>query len=323
MPSPRKRIGLGIVALAVASSGISTLVAAPASANPLGTGLVINEVYGAGGNGGALYNADYVELFNPTSGAVSLSGLNLQYRASNNNVGGTVALAGSVGAGKTFLVQMGTAGSTGAALPTPDQVSGTNVQMAAAGGQVVLGTGTTFGTGNLAGATGVVDMVGTSGASSYEGTASTVVGQRDAVAQPRGQRRRHRRQLGRHQRRRSLPDARRWRRHDPAPVGRHPHHRPDPGHRRRDQPAGRPERDHAGRGDRGVPDGRPQRLLPPDRRHRWRERRDAGCLRRRLRLRALAECGELPGARCLGGGHRPGQRVQRLDRRSPRTPSPR
>jgi 5'-nucleotidase len=174
MPSSRKRFGLGIVAMAVASSGISVFAAAPALANPTGTGLVINEVYGAGGNSGAVYNADYVELYNPTKDAVSLGGLNLQYRAANNNVGGTVALSGTVGAGKTFLVQMSSAASNGAALPTPDQVSSTNITMAAAGGQTILGTATTYGTSDLAGAAGVVDMVGTSGAQSFEKAAATV-----------------------------------------------------------------------------------------------------------------------------------------------------
>ena len=52
----------------------------PAGANTAGTGLVISEVYGAGGNNGALENADYVELFNPTGAPISVVGDYIHYR---------------------------------------------------------------------------------------------------------------------------------------------------------------------------------------------------------------------------------------------------
>ena len=41
---------------------------------------MISEVYGAGANPGALYNADYVELFNPTGADIGLAGLSVQSR---------------------------------------------------------------------------------------------------------------------------------------------------------------------------------------------------------------------------------------------------
>ncbi len=54
-----------LVGLAVAAT---SLVAIPltATANPAGTGLVISEVYGGGGNAGATYTNDFIELYNPT-----------------------------------------------------------------------------------------------------------------------------------------------------------------------------------------------------------------------------------------------------------------
>ena len=67
MPSSRQSVavalGLGLAA--------SVLVSTPAVATPGGTGLVISEVYGGGGNTGAQYTNDFVELYNPTSSAVT------------------------------------------------------------------------------------------------------------------------------------------------------------------------------------------------------------------------------------------------------------
>ena len=65
LPSPR-RIAVG-AGLAVLAAGLTPIAAAPA--NPASTGLVISEVYGGGGNAGAILNADFVELYNPTAGA--------------------------------------------------------------------------------------------------------------------------------------------------------------------------------------------------------------------------------------------------------------
>ncbi len=164
-------LGLVIAPLTVIATS------APALADPAGGGLVIREVYGAGGNSASLYNADFVELYNPTSAAIALSGKTLQYRSSGGSVGGTVSFtAGSVPAGSPYLVQMSAASATtGDPLPTPDHVASPAIAMAAAGGQTILGTQTTYGAGDLAGATGVIDMVGQSGAGSYETAPASVV----------------------------------------------------------------------------------------------------------------------------------------------------
>ena len=41
--------------------------------------VVISEVYGGGGNSGALWKSDFVELYNPTDSPVTLSGWSIQY----------------------------------------------------------------------------------------------------------------------------------------------------------------------------------------------------------------------------------------------------
>jgi predicted extracellular nuclease len=161
-------------ALATAAAG-GALTTVPAHANPGGTGLVISEVYGAGGNAGAVYNADYVELYNPTGSAISVAGDYVHYRSAAGGSGGTPAqLTGSVPAHGHYLIQMGASSATnGVALPTPDAGPFT-FNLAAAGGQVYLLDNATAITtsGNMAGVAHVLDMMGASGATSYE-TAAT------------------------------------------------------------------------------------------------------------------------------------------------------
>ncbi len=169
MPSSRKRLAAAL-GLGVAVSGLS-LVAAPAQA--VSTGIVISEVYGAGGNAGASYNADFVELRNLGSAPASLDGMAIQYRSGGGSPGAVpFALSGSVPAEGRFLIQMSATGANGTALPTPDAVASPAFAMSGSAGQVVL-TNTTApftGTGNVAGNAALVDMVGYGTApNTYEG----------------------------------------------------------------------------------------------------------------------------------------------------------
>jgi hypothetical protein len=122
--------------------------------------LVISQLYGAGGNSGALLKNDYVELFNRSATAVSLSGYSLAYFTSTGSASGTYALtAGSVPAGGYYLVQL--AGSTtaaGAAIANPDQTT-TSISMSASMGRLDL---------LLSGA--LADRVGFGAATTYEGS---------------------------------------------------------------------------------------------------------------------------------------------------------
>ena len=152
--------------LAVAVAGLASV--SPASANPAGTGLVISEVYGAGGNGGAVYNADFVELYNPTSAAISVTGDYVHYRSAHRRQRRRARspLTGSVPAGGHYLIQMGAVGANGAALPTPDAAALPAFNLAAAGGQVyLLSTSTPDRDHRQPGRRrrGVVDMLGATG----------------------------------------------------------------------------------------------------------------------------------------------------------------
>ena len=83
-PGSAGRRGAAALALAALASTALALTpfAGPAQAATTADAVVISEVYGGGGNSGATWNRDYVELYNPTDtvepgrhvGAVPLGG---------------------------------------------------------------------------------------------------------------------------------------------------------------------------------------------------------------------------------------------------------
>jgi len=143
----------------------------------LSSGVVISQVYGGGGNSGAPYRNDYVELFNLSSSPVSLSGWSIQYASATGtgNFGNNpiVPLSGTLAPGQYYLVQLASGGTSGALLPTPD-ASGT-INMSATGGKVAL-VNTTAGLACNGGSTPctpaqlaqIIDLVGWDGANFYE-----------------------------------------------------------------------------------------------------------------------------------------------------------
>jgi hypothetical protein len=113
------------------------------------TTLVISQVYGGGGNTGAPYNADYIELHNVSTSAISLSGYSVQYSSATGTTWTAAALpASSIPAGGYFLIQTTTVGTVGSALPTPDHVTATatpavSLNMSGTAGKVALVNGVT------------------------------------------------------------------------------------------------------------------------------------------------------------------------------------
>lgn len=113
-------------------------VAVPATAAPDGSQIVINEVYGGGGNSGAEYTNDFVELFNPTDKEISLDGLYLQYtstKGSTPNAGNILQLTGTAPAHGHFLIKLA-AGKNGSTGFTADFTG--EIAMGAKGGIVAL-----------------------------------------------------------------------------------------------------------------------------------------------------------------------------------------
>ncbi|MCM3702164.1 5'-nucleotidase C-terminal domain-containing protein [Paenibacillus macerans] len=99
-------------------------------ASPKNDQVVISQVYGGGGNSGAVYTHDFIELFNPTDQAVDLTGWKVRYASATGNFTNTTSLSGIIGPHQYLLIQQN-GGSTGNPLPAPDltgnlNLSGTN-----------------------------------------------------------------------------------------------------------------------------------------------------------------------------------------------------
>ncbi|WP_183408260.1 ExeM/NucH family extracellular endonuclease [Nocardioides pocheonensis] len=163
------------IAAALATTG-SLAAAGTSSASTTGAGVVISEVYGAGGNTGAAYDHDYVELFNPTNAPVSLAGMSVQYRSATGtgNPTGVTALTGSIGAKSYYLVAEGSGGANGAPLPTANVTGAVN--MSASAGTVFLANQATAltapPTGSVTGNPAVADLVGFGTSNTFEAAAA-------------------------------------------------------------------------------------------------------------------------------------------------------
>ena len=106
--------------------------------------LVISQVYAGGGNSGAQFTNDFVELFNQGNTTVDFAATpySIQYAGATANFGSNKVdlTSGTMDPGKYFLVQLSSGGATGAPLPAPD-ASG-SINMAATAGKVSLVVGT-------------------------------------------------------------------------------------------------------------------------------------------------------------------------------------
>ena len=131
-----------------------------AGATSAHAGVVISQVYGGGGNSGATYTHDFMELFNAGSTPQSLNGWALQYASASGSTWQVTNLSNvTLQPGQYYLVQQaaGTGGTT--PLPTPDAsasvaMQGSNVKVALTSSTTALATACPTGP-------AVVDFVGT------------------------------------------------------------------------------------------------------------------------------------------------------------------
>jgi predicted extracellular nuclease len=134
--------------------------------------IVINEVYGGGGNSGATLRNDFIELFNNSATAVVLDGYVLQYASATGTFPAVSTttddafntfLTGTIPGFSSFLVQeaQGAGGTTN--LPTPDVTDATPIALSGTNGKVRLVNASDT----------VIDLVGYGTANEFEGAGAT------------------------------------------------------------------------------------------------------------------------------------------------------
>ena len=150
---------LGALALATALSS-AALAVPTATAATDGSAAVISEVYGGGGNKGAAFTHDFIELYNPTDAPIDLTGYTVEYFSASGNTGGKVELSGTIAPHGYFLVQGAAGNGAGEALPAPDAEGSLNMSGSKGSVQLADATGTP------------IDAIGYGAASIKEGTAA-------------------------------------------------------------------------------------------------------------------------------------------------------
>jgi endonuclease G len=100
--------------------------------------LVISQLYGGGGNTGATFTNDYVEIYNPTGVSFNLAGWSLQYAsAAGTSWTNKQPLGGTIAPGEHFLVALASGGANGAPLSVLPNISG-DINMSATTGKIAL-----------------------------------------------------------------------------------------------------------------------------------------------------------------------------------------
>lgn len=136
--------------------------------------LVISQLYGGGGNSGATFTNDYVEIYNPTGVSFNLAGWSLQYAsAAGTSWTNKQPLGGTIAPGEYFLVSLASGGANGSALPVAPNISG-DINMSATTGKIALVSNSISLSGSCPNGSDpdIVDFVGYgSSASCFEGAA--------------------------------------------------------------------------------------------------------------------------------------------------------
>jgi hypothetical protein len=137
--------------------------------------IVISQVYGGGGNTGATYTHDFIELFNKGTSSVSLNGWSVQYASATGTSWAKTDLTNiTLAPGQYYLIQQAQGAGGTTPLPTPDATGA--IAMSGTAGKVALlnvNTLITSGTSCPTGPT-VVDFVGFgTTANCFEGAGAT------------------------------------------------------------------------------------------------------------------------------------------------------
>ena len=135
------------------------------------TAVVISQVYGGGGNAGATFTNDFIELFNRGTTTVDLSSWSVQYTSAAGTTWQRTNLSGSLAPGQYYLVQEAPGAGGTTPLPTPDASGG--IAMSSTAAKVALVTNqTTIPSGTSCPSAGIMDFVGYGTANCFETAAA-------------------------------------------------------------------------------------------------------------------------------------------------------
>jgi predicted extracellular nuclease len=171
-----KKIPTSPFAQAAATPGRRTIVAAalmaglsaPAyAASPV----VISQVYGGGGNSGATYKNDFIEIFNRSGDPVNVGGWSVQYASATGSSWALTAIpAGTVlQAGQYLLIKEGAGAGGTVELPAAEATGG--LALSGTNGKVALVNNSTALSGASPTGATLVDLLGFGTAGAFEGAA--------------------------------------------------------------------------------------------------------------------------------------------------------
>jgi uncharacterized protein len=163
------------VIIAGATSALAVIgatVALTPAASAASAAMVLSEVYGGGGNSGATYTNDFIELTNLASATTSVDGWSVQYQPAGGTSNWQVTpLTGSVASGAFYLI--GESAGAGGTTPLPTTQASGNIALSATAGTIALVDNATALTchtsADCAADSDVIDLVGFGSATIHEG----------------------------------------------------------------------------------------------------------------------------------------------------------
>ncbi|HEY0079065.1 MAG TPA: lamin tail domain-containing protein [Pyrinomonadaceae bacterium] len=141
----------------------------PTPSPPTARSVRISQIYGGGGNSGAPFKNDFIELFNQGDVSVGLDGWSVQYAGATSATWSKTELSGTLAPGQFYLVQQSAGTAAASPLPTPDATG--SIQMSATAGKVALTNNNTLLSGACPSGANLIDLVGYGAANCFEGAA--------------------------------------------------------------------------------------------------------------------------------------------------------
>lgn len=138
----RLRVGAALISLTIVPAVYYMASPPHSQAQPTASpDLVISQLYGGGGNSGASYSDDFVEIYNRGATPVTFSNWSVQYASAGGTSWDVISISGTINPGKYFLVRVETTGADGASLPPHDATQNIGANgIAVAGGKLALVT---------------------------------------------------------------------------------------------------------------------------------------------------------------------------------------